>query len=110
VCPACASHAKIHETHCPNCGARLKKGDGWVGAPAAAVVAMGLTAVTCGDDVETKDDGPTVSQSSSSISAAYTVSQTVGGGFGGFGGAAGESGGGQAGEGGAGGAGGAGGQ
>jgi hypothetical protein len=91
VCPECACHAKPQETHCPSCGARLRGRDGWV-APAAAIVAMGLTAVTCADDETETTDGSqqvTSSQESSSIVAGYTHSQTIGG-AGGVGGAGGD--------------------
>ena len=77
VCPACSCHAKLHETHCPSCGAKLRGQDAWV-APAAAIVALGLTAVTCSDDeTETSTSTSNVSQSSSSIVAGYTHSQTI---------------------------------
>jgi hypothetical protein len=48
VCPGCSSHAKPTESACPFCGAALavpRANELW--ALPAAVVALGLTAVTC---------------------------------------------------------------
>lgn len=69
VCPACGSHAKPTETACPHCGAALGSSGGGL-APAAVLMAMGLVAVTCGDEA---GDDDTRSTAVSVGAAAYTV-------------------------------------
>ncbi len=81
ACPECACHVKIAETHCPHCGARLRKADGSVARTGAAVL-MGLTVMAsgaaCSSEVETGSSSSSTASSSSS-----------GGGQGGQGGAGG---------------------
>jgi hypothetical protein len=117
VCPKCACHAKLSEERCPCCGSRVRGNDPWI-APAAAVVAMGLTVVTCSDETGGAGGGgggDTMSQNTSSAIAGYTHAISVnssssGAGEGGAGGAGGEETGGGGAAGGAGGEGGAGGK
>ena len=69
VCPHCACHAKPVEDQCPCCGASLRVRDGVI-VPAAAIVMMGLTAVTCSDD----ETGPSTSMTKGSSSASMSAS------------------------------------
>src|SRR5262245_18856542 len=95
VCPRCACHAKLDALQCPCGGFRVRWPAGWV-APAAVIVAMGLTVATCSD--ETGDDssstgchqhgmcanaaGYTAAVSSSSVGGSPTSSSGDGGGGG----------------------------
>ena len=109
VCPKCTCHAKLDALQCPCCGFRATSPDSWI-TPAAAILAMGLTAAGCSDETGggssgTGGMGGTTSQSTVQAIAGYTVavsttatSSTAGGGAnGGEGGSGGAGGGGGAG-------------
>jgi len=93
ACPACGCHARVIETDCPHCGARLRRTDGTLPRTAAALL-LGLTTAAlpasvvtaCSGEVETGGGGGGgqggMSMADSSV-AAYGVGGTVNSGVGG---------------------------
>ena len=60
TCPTCSCAARIEESHCPHCGAKLRQGDGSVPRTAAAVLlglSAAVSAANCGGPVAVPDYG-----------------------------------------------------